>query len=66
MFVALSIFPTLLIVWIYQETPDFLKEKTHAEKKTKLGTYIGELNEELNLYAEARDLESRIDKLRKK
>ena len=58
--------PVWITTLIYTETPEFLQEKTHSEKKYSIRKYIWELSEELKLYAEARDLESRINQLRKK
>lgn len=53
-------------VIIYVDTPDFLKPRTHEEKKTWIRKYIGELHEELALYWEAMELEKKIREYKSK
>lgn len=44
----------------------FFKKETKIEKETKLKKYIGELNEEIELYNEAKALEKKIVELQNK
>ncbi len=45
---------------------DFLLPVKHTEKVSLAKQYIWELQEELRLYADAKDLERRVNELRKK
>lgn len=53
-------------VFIYIETPDFLKEKTPEQKKAWLKKYIWDLHEELSLLWEAYALQKKISEFRSK
>lgn len=55
----------LFILWfsigyIVEINPEFLKTKTHEEKKKWIRKYIWELREELTLYSEANELLKKV------
>ncbi len=56
----------MISIGIIQANPEFLKEKTHEEKKSSIRKYIGELHEEISLYAEAIELQNKIRKFKSK
>jgi hypothetical protein len=51
--------------WMIADS-DFLLPVEHEEKVSSVKQYIWELQEELRLYADAKELEKRINELRKK
>ena len=52
--------------WFWDWTPEWLKDKTHQQKKTTIKQYIWELHEELKLYWEAMELQRKIKEFKNK
>ena len=70
-FIVLEIFVISITVWTILwfdswKTPEWLKDKTHQQKKTTIKQYIWELHEELNLYWEAMELQRKIKEFKNK
>lgn len=60
---------TLVSIWatcLFLSDNWFFEKETKIQKETKLKKYIWELNEELELYAEAKSLEKKISELQNK
>lgn len=60
---------TLVSIWstcLFLSDKWFFAKETQIEKENKIKKYIWELNEELELYAEAKSLEKKISELQSK